>query len=128
MNPSITIPNGRTRSQTDPCNPAESSGRSLRAEPQLIQEVDWSSDPFFHETLRGYASVMAIPFAGDRLPMTWVILLERPPERFTVLDLETAVERVALVGFLLENQILAEQLARANERIDRDARQVGELQ
>ena len=99
-----------------------------RAEPQLIQKVDWSSDPFFHKTLKGYTSVIAIPFAGDRLPMTWVILLEKPPEQFTVLELETAVERVALVGFLLANQILAEELAQANERIDRDARQVGELQ
>jgi sigma-B regulation protein RsbU (phosphoserine phosphatase) len=99
-----------------------------RPEPQLIQDVDWSSDPYFRETLSGYSSVMAIPFAGDRLPMTWVILLEKPPERFTVLELETAVERVALVGALLENQTLAEQLARANERIDGDARQVGALQ
>jgi len=97
-------------------------------EPQLIQEVNWSSDPFFHETLRGYASVIAIPFAGDRLPMTWVILLKQAPEQFTVLELETAVERAALVGSLLNNQVLAGQLARANERIDQDARQVGELQ
>jgi sigma-B regulation protein RsbU (phosphoserine phosphatase) len=99
-----------------------------RPEPQLIQDVDWSRDPFFHETLRGYGSVMAIPFVGDHLPMTWLILLEQPPRRFTVSELETSVERVALVGALLENQILAGRLARANDRIDRDARQVGELQ
>src|SRR5271170_3922311 len=97
-------------------------------EPQLIHEVDWASDPFFHGTLSGYASVMAIPFAGDRLPMTWLILLKRPPKRFAVLDLEAAVQRVALIGSLLENQILVGHLARANEHIDRDARQVGELQ
>jgi sigma-B regulation protein RsbU (phosphoserine phosphatase) len=118
--------------QQDEPGPVQSGGVVeeiiRRREPQLIQEVDWTSDPIFHETLKGYASVMAIPFAGDDLPMTWVILLEKPPERFTVLELETAVERVALVGALLGNQILAGQLARANERIDRDARHVGELQ
>jgi sigma-B regulation protein RsbU (phosphoserine phosphatase) len=99
-----------------------------RPDPQLIQDVDWSSDPFFHRTLSGYSSVMAIPLAGDHLPMTWALLLKRPPERFAVLDLEEAVQRVALISSLLENQALAGQLARANERIDRDARQVGELQ
>jgi sigma-B regulation protein RsbU (phosphoserine phosphatase) len=99
-----------------------------RPEPQLIQDVDWSSDPFFHKSLSGYASVMAVPLAGDYLPMTWALLLKRPPERFAVLDLEEALQRVALIGSLLENQELAGQLALANERIDRDARQVGELQ
>jgi sigma-B regulation protein RsbU (phosphoserine phosphatase) len=99
-----------------------------RNEPQLIQEVDWSADPFFRVSLGGYASVMAIPFAGDHLPMTWAILLKRPPERFAVSDLEEAMERAVLIGSLLDNQLLAGQLQRANERIDRDARQVGELQ
>jgi sigma-B regulation protein RsbU (phosphoserine phosphatase) len=99
-----------------------------RSEPQLIHEVDWSSDPFFHETLSGYSSVMAVPFAGDLLPITWAILLKRSPERFAIQDLEESVERAALIGSLLENQALAGQLALAHERIDRDARQVGELQ
>jgi sigma-B regulation protein RsbU (phosphoserine phosphatase) len=99
-----------------------------RSEPQLIQEVDWSSDSFFHETLSGYWSVMAVPFAGDHLPITWVILLKRSPERFAIQDLEETVERVALIGSLLENQALVGQLKLAHERIDRDARHVGELQ
>src|SRR5271157_5929281 len=99
-----------------------------RREPQLVQDVDWSRDPFFCETLAGYASVMAIPLAGERLPMTWGIALKKPPQQFTASELEEAVERVALVGALLENQMLASELARANEQIDRDARRVGELQ
>ena len=52
---------------------------------------------------------------------------EEAPQQFTASDLEEAVERVALVGALLENQMLASELA-ANEQIDRDARRVGELQ
>ena len=28
-----------------------------RREPQLVQDVDWSRDPFFRETLSGYTSV-----------------------------------------------------------------------
>jgi len=99
-----------------------------RREPQLVQDVDWSRDPFFCETLAGYASVLAVPLASEHLPMNWGIAMKKPPQQFTTLDLEEAVERVALVGALLENQILAGELARANEQIDRDARRVGELQ
>jgi phosphoserine phosphatase RsbU/P len=117
---------------TDESGPVQTCGIVAgiigRSEPQLIQNVDWASDPYFHETLNGYSSVVAVPFVGDHLPMSWVILLKWPPERFTVLDLEAAVERVALVGSLLENQALAGQLALANKRIDQDARQMGELQ
>jgi sigma-B regulation protein RsbU (phosphoserine phosphatase) len=99
-----------------------------RREPQLIQNVDWSSDPFFRDALSGYASVMAIPIPGEHLPMTWLILLRRLPNQFSVIDLEETLLRVVLGGSLLESQVLAEQLARANERIDHDARQVGQLQ
>ena len=98
------------------------------ARPQLIQEVDWSRDPFFRQTLRGYGSVIAIPFCGDRLSLNWVFLLRKTPQRFTGADLVDALERVALGGALMENQMLAADLARANEQIDREARQVGSLQ
>jgi sigma-B regulation protein RsbU (phosphoserine phosphatase) len=99
-----------------------------QSEPQLIQDVDWTSDPYFFQMLSGYSSVVAVPFAGDHLPMSWAILLKWPPERFTVLDLEATVERFALIGSLLENQALAGQLALAIEHIDQDARQLGQLQ
>jgi sigma-B regulation protein RsbU (phosphoserine phosphatase) len=96
--------------------------------PQLIQDADWTHDPYFSEALDGYSSVMAIPLVGNRLPMNWAIVLKRPPERFSEPDLEEAVERAALSCALLENQLLAADLTRAHERIDRDARQVGQLQ
>ena len=101
---------------------------TARLEPQLIQDVDWSLDPTFHQMLRGYSSAIAIPISADRLPMNWSLLLKRSPNRFAVSDLEDAVERTALASALLENQILAADLARANRQIDREARQVGELQ
>jgi sigma-B regulation protein RsbU (phosphoserine phosphatase) len=99
-----------------------------RSRAQLVQDVEWSDDPFFHSSLRGYWSVIAVPVSGKRLPMDWVLLLRKAPRRFTLSDVEDALERVALGGALLENQMLAADLARANERIDHEARQVGELQ
>jgi hypothetical protein len=83
-----------------------------RREPQLVQDVDWSRDPIYRGALSGYTSVIAIPIPGDRLPMTWGIALKKRPEQFTVSDLEETVERVALVGAMLESQILAGELAR----------------
>jgi len=96
--------------------------------PHIINDIDWATDPNFHKALTGYRSVMAIPFDGDRLPMSWTILLRRSQENFTALELEQAVARVVLVGALLESQTLAQELGRANERIDKDIRQVAELQ
>jgi sigma-B regulation protein RsbU (phosphoserine phosphatase) len=97
-------------------------------DPKIVLDVDWSSDPDFSVTLHAYRSAMAVPIAGDHLPMNWAILLKQTPEQFAVTDLEHAVARVALMAALLENQLLADELARAHERIDRDARQVGNLQ
>ena len=97
-------------------------------EPQLVQDVDWSRDPVFHETLDGYSSVIALPLAGDLLPMDWAILVKKSPQRFSVPEFEEAVERAALVTPLLENQIRAGESALAHHQADREARQVGELQ
>ena len=91
------------------------------AHPQLLQDVDWSGDPLFGAGLVPYRSVIAIPIAGDRLPMNWAFLLKKPPGRFTTSNLEQAVERAALIGTMLANQLLAAKLARAHEQIDRDA-------
>jgi len=97
-------------------------------EAQLIQDVDWSDDWFFHEFLKEYGSLIAIPVANSQLPMNWVLLLRKAPHRFTVSDFENAMERVVLGGALLENQLLTADLTRAHKLIDREARQVGKLQ
>ena len=99
-----------------------------RRESQLIQDVDWSQDPVFHEIFEGYSSAVALPLAGDRLPMNWAILLKKSPRRFSVMEFEEAVERAALITPLLENQIRAGELAVAHHQAECEARQVGELQ
>jgi sigma-B regulation protein RsbU (phosphoserine phosphatase) len=99
-----------------------------RGQPQLLQDVDWSGDPHFPDILQGYPSIIAVPFTGDHLPMNWVLLLRKAPQRFTVAEVEKAMERLTLSTALLENQILADDLRRANKQIDKEARQVGELQ
>ena len=100
--------------------------RELRA--RIINGVDWSADPYFHETLADYHSLAVIPLTDRHVPIDWVILLKNRGERFTGEELEQAVLRATLVGSLLASQALAEDLRKANERIDADARQVGELQ
>ncbi len=87
-----------------------------------------SHDPVFSESLADYSSIMAVPHDAETLPITWVIFLKRDPNRFTTNELEEAILRVAIIGSLLETRALADELAHANEKIDRDMRQVGELQ
>jgi sigma-B regulation protein RsbU (phosphoserine phosphatase) len=97
-------------------------------EPRLIHDVNWSDDPYFYESLDGYASIIALPLGGNHLPMNWAILLKKSPQRFSMTELEEAVERAALVSPLLENQIRVGELVRADRQAEREARQVGELQ
>jgi sigma-B regulation protein RsbU (phosphoserine phosphatase) len=97
--------------------------------PQLIQDVEWSShEPSLSRSLGGFSSVIAMPLTTTHLPINWVLLAKKAPQRFTISNLEAAVERVALVEALLHNQILAAELSRAHEQIDSEARQLGELQ
>jgi sigma-B regulation protein RsbU (phosphoserine phosphatase) len=97
-------------------------------QPQLLFEVDWSSDPFFSDTLKGYDSVLAVPITGDKLPISWIMLIRQSPDGLTIEDLEETVMRTVLIGSLMESQTLAEQLADANEQIEREIREVGQLQ
>ncbi len=99
-----------------------------RIEPQLLQHVDWSTDASLSTSLSGFASVIALPLTTTHLPVNWVLLARTEPDRFTESDLESAVERAALVSVLLHNQVLTAELARAHAQIDGEARQLGELQ
>jgi sigma-B regulation protein RsbU (phosphoserine phosphatase) len=113
---------------------AVQSGGTLGAitacgKPQLLQDVEWSPhEPSLGRSLSGFKSVIALPLTTTHLPINWVLLARKPPLRFTVSNLEAAVERAAVVEALLHNQILAAELARAHEQIDSEARQLGELQ
>jgi phosphoserine phosphatase RsbU/P len=94
----------------------------------IINDIDWSGDPHFHTILAGYRTIMAIPFDGDRLPMTWILFFKLGAVNFTDFELEQAVLRTVMAGALLESQALAQELFRANEQIDKDLRQVAALQ
>jgi phosphoserine phosphatase RsbU/P len=96
--------------------------------PKIVQNVDWSSDPNFSQTLCGYDSVVAIPANGVRLPIDWLIFLKRPPEKYVDDDLEQAILRTSLVRALLETQTMAEELKTANGHIEEDIRQLSRLQ
>jgi phosphoserine phosphatase RsbU/P len=96
--------------------------------PRIFQGVDWSGDAEFGELLAGYDSVIALPAAGEHLPMNWVLLLRRGPARFTADDFEQAVLRIVLIGSLLESRALTAELADAHALADREVRRVGAIQ
>lgn len=104
-------------------------GQVIRSpEPKLIDDVDWSSDPYFHDVLCGYGSLMAIPVAGGNVRTDWAIVLKRSPARFTAKDLEGAMLRSVLAASLIESQRLAGDLALVNHGIEAEMRQAGKLQ
>jgi sigma-B regulation protein RsbU (phosphoserine phosphatase) len=96
--------------------------------PGIFQGVDWSGDPVFHQLLGGYDSVIALPAAGDHVPMNWVILLRRGTSRFTSDDFEQAILRIMLISSILESQALAVEVADAHTLADREVRRVGQIQ
>lgn len=96
--------------------------------PQIFQDIDWSTDPNFAERLAGYESAMAMPMRGKRLPVSWVILLKKKPQRWTPDDLEQSLLRTAIIGTLLESQTIAGDLEIANERIDDEIKQLAQVQ
>jgi sigma-B regulation protein RsbU (phosphoserine phosphatase) len=97
-------------------------------EPGLYQGVDWTGDTALKDELAGYDSAMAIPLAGEHLPMSWIIMLRRHPARFTAEELEQAVLRIVVISSLLESQSLAREVAEAHELIDREVKRVGQIQ
>jgi sigma-B regulation protein RsbU (phosphoserine phosphatase) len=96
--------------------------------PRLIHDAVWDEDPVFADVLDAYGSVVAVPLVSQRLPMTWILLFKRKPERFTTGELEESMLRAALVASLLESQFMGGELAAANERVDKEVRQAAELQ
>ncbi|HEX4124093.1 MAG TPA: PP2C family protein-serine/threonine phosphatase [Tepidisphaeraceae bacterium] len=96
--------------------------------PRVFREVDWSDDPYFHDVLAGFDSAAAIPFADERLPLDWLVLLREGPGSFAGDDIDQTLLRAALVGSLLESQALVEELASAHASIDAEVRRVGQIQ
>lgn len=97
-------------------------------EPRLFEDLDWSADSALASCLQGYSSAIAVPFQSKRVAMNWIVLLRMAPGHFNVSELGETLERVALGGALLENQMLSAELKRVYERIDEEAKQVGTLQ
>jgi sigma-B regulation protein RsbU (phosphoserine phosphatase) len=96
-------------------------------QPQIAQDVDWSADPFFAETLGSFRSLMAVPLNAENLPVSWVFVLHKDPQKFTPEDLAGLYLRASLVGALIQSRMLAERLRLANEQITREAEGVGRI-
>ena len=94
--------------------------------PALLQDLDWSADPVFRDSLAGYDSVVAVPFAGDHLPMSWIIVLRAPGAVYRGRSGADG-PAISLIGSLLDSRALTEEVAKAHALVDKEVRRVGRI-
>jgi sigma-B regulation protein RsbU (phosphoserine phosphatase) len=96
--------------------------------PHLVHDIDWSDDPHFAKMLAPYHSLIAVPLFNETLPLNWSIMLARDPEQFDAADLETSVNRAALMGSLLDSLYIGRELVKANTYIQAELQRMAQIQ
>jgi phosphoserine phosphatase RsbU/P len=94
----------------------------------IIDDLHVEADDPAYEHLAGFRTLSAIPQFDGGASLNMIISLNREPGTF---DLESFPERVwmsNLFGRATQNLVLAQELKKAGEAIDRELRVVGEIQ
>ena len=97
-------------------------------EPHIIDNLDVPSDDPAAEYFAGQLSLMAIPLFDQGVALNMVVLLRKEPAAFSREELPELVWLSNLFGRATNNLVLAEELHRANEALDREMKTVGEIQ
>jgi sigma-B regulation protein RsbU (phosphoserine phosphatase) len=97
-------------------------------EPRIIDELEVDpSDPAF-EHLRGFGSLMAIPNYDGGVALNMTVRLSAQPHAFDRERFPEDVWMSNLFGRATQNLVLSDELRRAYEIVDRELRQVSEIQ
>lgn len=96
--------------------------------PHLVHELDFTSDPHLAHLLSPYRALIAVPFFNERLPLDWSIMLTRDPDRLNVADLESSVNRAALLGSLIDSLYVGSELVHAHAYIDQELDRMARIQ
>lgn len=97
-------------------------------QPQVIDELEVSSDDPAYEYLAPHRSLMAIPMFDQGVALNMVVLLRSQPYAFAKEELPEVVWLSNLFGRAANNLVMAEDLQRANLALDREMKAVGEIQ
>jgi sigma-B regulation protein RsbU (phosphoserine phosphatase) len=96
--------------------------------PQIIHDLDVRDDPFVGKLFAPYRSLRAIPLFDNGEPLNWSIALAKQPHAFTVEGLEEAILRANLVGGMIKNSLMAQELRAAHDRINKEVAQIAGIQ
>lgn len=101
---------------------------AIAGRPLKVDELELPPDDPFAPYADGMRSLAAAPIFDRGEPTYMVILLRREPSSFTLDELATLVLTTNLIGRATGNLVLATELERARETLDRELRAVGEVQ
>ncbi len=96
--------------------------------PELIHDLVLPDDPVVGSILQPFRSMMAVPLFDNGEPLNWSILLSRAPQAFSLHELEEAILRGNLVGGMMKNSLMAQELRAAHARINREVEQIAGIQ
>jgi sigma-B regulation protein RsbU (phosphoserine phosphatase) len=96
--------------------------------PQIIHDLDVRDDPHVGALFAPYRSLRAIPLFDNGEPLNWSIALAKRPNAFTVEGLEEAILRANLVGGMIKNSLMAQELRAAHDRINKEVEQIAGIQ
>jgi sigma-B regulation protein RsbU (phosphoserine phosphatase) len=97
-------------------------------EPRVIDELEVAEDEPAAEYLRGPRSLCAIPMFDRGEALNMVVVMRAAPAAFSMDDLPQMVWMSNLFGRATGNLVLSDELARANQSLDREMHAVGAVQ
>jgi sigma-B regulation protein RsbU (phosphoserine phosphatase) len=97
-------------------------------EPRIIDDLDVPADDPAAGYLAGHRSLLAIPLFDQGVALNMVVLLRKERAAFATEQLPEVVWLSNLFGRATSNLVLAEDLQRTYEALDRELKTVGEIQ
>ena len=97
-------------------------------QPRIIDDLQLNPDDPAAEYLEGQRSLMAVPLMDEGVSLNMVVLTREQPRAFDPKQLPEVVWMANLFGRATHNLVLADQLRRAYELLDRELKLVGRIQ
>lgn len=96
--------------------------------PMLFHNLYLQQDPVLGDKLAKYGSLVAVPLFEQGEALNWSISLREEADGFTIEDLEEMILRANLGGATVRNVMMTQQLREANDRINREVREIARIQ
>jgi phosphoserine phosphatase RsbU/P len=96
--------------------------------PKLAHQLKVSDDPVLGDWLSPYKSMIAIPAFLDGVASNWAIILKKEPNAFSLRELEEHILRANLIGSMVNNVVVNQQLRTLNDKMHHEVERIAEIQ